>query len=192
MKWAQTTDSFIAPLFEQKNKGKIFWISNKISKQRVHQWRGEEAAILVGVQTIVQDNQQLTIRYWEGKNPLRLIIDPNARTPPDSLILSDKEPAVIFSKEQLGFPNQKKEQVIITPFNLIGILDYCFENQIQSLLVEGGLHTIQSFIDENLWDEARVFTNDKKLKQGIDAPQIKKVLSHSEKIDSDLLTYYFN
>ena len=158
----------------------------------MHQWRGEEAAILVGVQTIVQDNPQLTIRYWEGKNPLRLIIDPNARTPPDSLILSDKEPAVIFSKEQLGFPNQKKEQVIITPFNLIGILDYCFENQIQSLLVEGGLHTIQSFIDENLWDEARVFTNDKKLKQGIDAPQIKKVLSHSEKIDSDLLTYYFN
>jgi diaminohydroxyphosphoribosylaminopyrimidine deaminase/5-amino-6-(5-phosphoribosylamino)uracil reductase len=71
-------------------------------------------------------------------------------------------------------------------------LDYCFENQIQSLLVEGGLHTIQSFIDENLWDEARVFSNDKKLMQGIDAPQIKKAPSHSEKIDSDLLTCYFN
>ena len=192
LKWAQTSDSFIAPLYEQKNKGKIFWISNKISKQRVHQWRGEETAILVGVQTIVQDNPQLTTRDWEGKNPLRLIIDPNARTPPESLILSDKEPAVIFSKVQVSFPNQKKEQVIITPFNLKGIMDYCFENQIQSLLVEGGLHTIQSFIDENLWDEARVFSNDKKIKKGIDAPQIKIVPSHSEKIDSDLLTYYFN
>ena len=93
---------------------------------------------------------------------------------------------------QVSFPNQKKEQVIITPFNLKGIMDYCFENQIQSLLVEGGLQTIQSFIDENLWDEARVFSNDKKIKKGIDAPQIKIVPSHSEKIDSDLLTYYFN
>ena len=90
------------------------------------------------------------------------------------------------------FPNQKKEQVIITTFNLIGILDYCFENQIQSLLVEGGLHTIQSFIDENLWDEARVFSGLVNFKEGTKAPILEAPLLNEENLMGDSLKTYIN
>jgi diaminohydroxyphosphoribosylaminopyrimidine deaminase/5-amino-6-(5-phosphoribosylamino)uracil reductase len=192
LKWAQTKDSFIAPLPVEKNKAEIFWISNPISKQRVHQWRSEEAAILVGVQTIVQDNPQLTTREWKGKNPLRLVLDPNARVPTKSIVVTDKESTIFFTNNKTGTFSGNKKQVVLNSFSLDYILNYCYEKQIQSIIVEGGLKTIQSFIDADLWDEARVFSSEKRLEKGIMAPQIKKSFTRTEQIDSDLLSFYFN
>ncbi|MDG1912759.1 MAG: bifunctional diaminohydroxyphosphoribosylaminopyrimidine deaminase/5-amino-6-(5-phosphoribosylamino)uracil reductase RibD [Flavobacteriaceae bacterium] len=192
LKWAQTKDSFIAPLPSEKNEAEIFWISNPISKQRVHQWRSEEAAILVGVQTLVQDNPQLTTREWNGKNPLRLVLDPNARSPKKSIAVTDKEPTIFFTKNKTEAFSGIKKQVALNPFSINSILNYCYENQIQSIIVEGGLKTIQSFIDTDMWDEARVFTSEKKLDRGVKAPIIKKSFTQTEQIESDLLSFYFN
>ena len=73
LKWAETQDGFIAPL--EQESGKPFWITSPESKKRVHKWRTEEAAILVGTKTVELDNPSLTARLWKGEQPLRVVID---------------------------------------------------------------------------------------------------------------------
>ena len=87
LKWAQTKDHFISPKI--KEKGSIFWITGALAQQRAHQWRSEENAILVGVQTVIDDNPSLTTRHWKGNHPFRFVIYPHNRIPKDSKIMSD-------------------------------------------------------------------------------------------------------
>jgi diaminohydroxyphosphoribosylaminopyrimidine deaminase/5-amino-6-(5-phosphoribosylamino)uracil reductase len=71
-------------------------------------------------------------------------------------------------------------------------MKYCFNDNIQSIIVEGGKKTIQNFIDVNLWDESRVFTSNKKLNRGILAPRLNSEVHSSENFDGDKLNFYFN
>ena len=66
------------------------------------------------------------------------------------------------------------------------------EKEIQSIIVEGGRKTLQNFIDKGYWDEARVFTSNKKLKQGIPSPKFVYEKIKSVSILDDKLDYYFN
>ena len=192
LKWAQTKDNFIAPFQKKTGNPEIFWITNNHSKQRVHKWRSEEAAILVGVQTVINDNPKLTTREWTGNNPLRIVIDPNGRTPKDSKLFQDNIPTLFLTKKPIELFSNKKEQKIISPFSIKNILKECYKLNIQSIIIEGGLRTLESFIKDNLWDEARVFKTDKKLKTGIMAPKLEKKSSQSEMYEGDLLDIYFN
>ena len=192
LKWAQTKDNFIAPFQKKTGNPEIFWITNNHSKQRVHKWRSEEAAILVGVQTVINDNPKLTTREWTGNNPLRIVIDPNGRTPEDSKLFQDNIPTLFLTKKPIKLFSNKKEQKIISPFSIKNILKECYKLNIQSIIIEGGLRTLESFIKDNLWDEARVFKTDKKLKTGIMAPKLEKKSSQSEMYEGDLLDIYFN
>ena len=192
LKWAQTKDNFIAPFQKKTGNPEIFWITNNHSKQRVHKWRSEEAAILVGVQTVINDNPKLTTREWTGNNPLRIVIDPNGRTPMDSKLFQDNIPTLFLTKKPIELFSNKKEQKIISPFSIKNILKECYKLNIQSIIIEGGLRTLESFIKDNLWDEARVFKTDKKLKTGIMAPKLEKKSSQSEMYEGDILDIYFN
>ena len=192
LKWAQTKDNFIAPFQKKMGNPEIFWITNNHSKQRVHKWRSEEAAILVGVQTVINDNPELTTREWTGKNPLRIVIDPNGRTPGDSKLFQDNIPTLFLTKKPIKLFSNKKEQKIISPFSIKNILKECYKLNIQSIIIEGGLRTLESFIKDNLWDEARVFKTDKKIKTGIMAPKLEKKSSQSEMYEGDILDIYFN
>lgn len=192
LKWAQTKDNFIAPFQKKTGNPEIFWITNNHSKQRVHKWRSEEAAILVGVQTVINDNPKLTTREWTGNNPLRIVIDPNGRTPKDSKLFQDNIPTLFLTKKPIKLFSNKKEQKIISPFSIKNILKECYKLNIQSIIIEGGLRTLESFIKDNLWDEARVFKTDKKLKTGIMAPKLEKKSSQSEMYEGDILDIYFN
>ena len=192
LKWAQTKDNFIAPFQKKMGNPEIFWITNNHSKQRVHKWRSEEAAILVGVQTVINDNPKLTTREWTGNNPLRIVIDPNGRTPEDSKLFQDNIPTLFLTKKPIKLFSNKKEQKIISPFSIKNILKECYKLNIQSIIIEGGLRTLESFIKDNLWDEARVFKTDKKLKTGIMAPKLEKKSSQSEMYEGDILDIYFN
>jgi diaminohydroxyphosphoribosylaminopyrimidine deaminase/5-amino-6-(5-phosphoribosylamino)uracil reductase len=190
LKWAQTHDGFIAPL--QKEAAQPFWISNALAKQRVHQWRSEEVSILVGAQTVVDDNPELTTREWPGHNPLRLILDPSGRIPKDAKVLTDGFPSILFnSKNQKSISSSIKEQVVLNPFNLEKLMEYCYEKQLLSLIVEGGQKTLQSFIDLNLWDEARVFNASTTLDQGVKAPLLQSKPQREEKIKDNLFQTYF-
>lgn len=191
LKWAQTADGLIAPK-NSDNKGKVFWISGPLSRKKVHQWRSEEQSILIGVQTAIQDDPQLTTRAWAGKNPIRMVLDPKNRIPENSKLMRDNKPCLLINEQKNEFKNPLKESIRVHPFCMDHFLQKCFELEIQSILVEGGLKTLQNFIDCNLWDEARVFNSPKKMNTGIKAPKWNRTIHHSEKIETDQLDYYFN
>ena len=179
LKWAQTSDGFIA-----KSDGSSKWISNDISRTLVHKWRSEELGILVGAKTVNSDNPKLNVRSWDGKDPIRVIIDPNNRSSNKNDILSDTLPTLIYNIKREG-KVQNKQFVRLLEFDLVNILKDILSRGISSIMVEGGSFTLQSFIENNLWDEARVFVSDGKFKNGIKAPKIK--LSNPQKIGSDQL-----
>ena len=179
LKWAQTSDGFIA-----KSDGSSKWISNDISRTLVHKWRSEELGILVGATTVNSDNPKLNVRSWNGKDPIRVIIDPNNRSSNKNDILSDTLPTLIYNKKRES-KVQNKQFVRLSEFNIINILKDILSKGISSIMVEGGSFTLQSFIENNLWDEARVFVSGGKFKNGIKAPKIK--LSNPQKIGSDQL-----
>ena len=192
LKWAKTADDFIAPIDKEKKSRKVFWISNAYSRKIVHKWRSQEAAILVGVQTVINDNPKLTNRHYKGNNPLRLVFDPNNRTPAKSFVIEDKEPTIFFNKEkQMDLINGKK-YIIIKPYNIRKFFLFCYLNNIQSVIIEGGKTTLEKFIESGYWDEARVFTSPKKIENGISSPNINKKVSFSKNVKGDQLDFYFN
>jgi diaminohydroxyphosphoribosylaminopyrimidine deaminase/5-amino-6-(5-phosphoribosylamino)uracil reductase len=93
LKWAQTDDGFIA-----LPKGIPLKISNEITDQLVHRWRSEEAAIIVGTNTAINDNPSLTNRLWGGANPIRIIIDKNLKVPTDHKIYDQSSVTYIFNE----------------------------------------------------------------------------------------------
>ena len=176
LKWAQTRDGFIAPL--QQEQQKPVWISNAFSQQLTHLWRAQEGAILVGKHTVEKDNPSLTTRHWVGDNPLRLVID-NDHVLPKTLAVFQGDPAVVLTiSPNCSMPKQ--------------VCNYLYERQIQSLIVEGGAQVLQQFIDEGLWDEARIFVGDTRFSEGLSAPQLQGDLQAIQPIATDLLLIYRN
>ena len=173
LKWAQTLDGFIAPKI--KNKKKPVWISNAQSRQLNHKWRTQEQAILVGINTVLEDNPSLTARDWKGQNPIRIILDKNE----------------IHSKEHNVF-NNDVETLLIKETDAKAICKKLYQANINSLIVEGGAKTLQLFINSGLWDEARVFTGNKEFHEGIKAPKFYGELICEEHIEDDILKIYSN
>lgn len=194
LKWAQTQDGFIA-----KNDDKQNWISNRLCKKLSHKWRTEEMAIMVGTNTVLIDNPQLTAREWTGKNPVRVAIDRNLRfdTPEfqESLYLFDRESASIVFTEK-DPPNEFYHKIACKNYGekelIPQILSILHQKQIQSVIVEGGATLLASFIDANLWDEARVFVGNVFFGKGLNAPNLLQTPSSQEKIGDNLLYYYRN
>lgn len=170
LKWAQSQDGFIAPLAETRNKKSPFFLSSKEDQILVHQWRTEEAAILIGAETAVADNPQLTARWVEGNHPARIILDPKKRLPRSLKVFDVTAPTHQLTYSQLGLQNTASPKVFLK-----AAMDYLFQKGYQSVFVEGGRSTLQQFIDLDLWDEARIFSTTVVLKEGIPAPQIEQL-----------------
>ena len=179
LKWAQTEDRFLA-----KEDGSSKWISSDISRTLVHKWRSEETGILIGVNTAINDNPTLNVRSWKGQNPIRILIDPQNRCNKNQTLLKDSLVTLIYNKE-ISKEVNKKHFIKLDQFNLKNILKNIYERGISSILVEGGAKTLNSFIENNLWDEARVFQSKMKFIKGIKAP--KTNIKNSKKIGDDLL-----
>jgi len=173
LKWAETADGFIAP--SNKSEKKPVWITNKYSRQLVHKWRAEEQAILVGTNTVIEDNPSLTTRDWEGKNPIRIVLDKNE----------------ILSKNLKVFDGKAKT-VLIKDSSAENICNLLFETNINSVIIEGGSKTLQLFIESGFWDEARVFTGKSTFKEGVKAPILKGKLISEVQIVDDTLKIYVN
>jgi len=189
LKWAETKDGFIAP-FNQES-GKPFWITTLESKKLVHKWRTEEASILIGTNTAENDNPSLTARLWAGNQPLRLIMDRSLRLPNNLNVFDESIKTLVFTEQSKENSGLTEYQVI--DFNSIHqeIMDVLYQRRIHSVIIEGGQKTMQSFIDADLWDEARVFVGDTNLKKGVIAPQLKGQSVSEEYISTDLLKYYY-
>ena len=169
LKWAQTEDGFFAPA-----DGSQFWITGEESRELVHQWRGEEDAILVGKNTALADNPQLNVRYGNGKLPKRLVIDRRLELPLDLKLFDQSVETFIFNEVETKFDGNLK-YISLEDFDYYVpqyILYQLYLQDIQSIIIEGGANTLTHFIKDGLWDEARVFTGSVTLKQGIQAPVI--------------------
>jgi len=162
LKWAETDDGIISP--KHKNNNRPYWISNDVSRQYVHKWRSQEHAILVGSKTVDFDNPQLNSRNWDNNSPIKIVIG-NPK---------------IKSKDTLYIHNGND-------LNIKNITNFLHKKNIQSVLVEGGNKTLKTFIENNLWDEARVFKSKNKLKKGVLAPKINGTKFYEENIKDDNL-----
>jgi diaminohydroxyphosphoribosylaminopyrimidine deaminase/5-amino-6-(5-phosphoribosylamino)uracil reductase len=188
LKWAQTQDGFIAV-----EKGNSKWISNEASRMLVHKWRSEEQAILVGTNTAKTDNPQLTTRNWPGKDPLRIVIDSELTLPKNLHLFDHIVPTIVFnSKIDAEEPNLSYVKIDFGKNLIFEMLDKLYELKIQSVLIEGGAFTLHQFIDQKLWDEARVFTGQKNFGKGIAAPKFNAKPISKSLIKGDLLQVFRN
>ena len=190
LKWAQTKDLFIANAGFKKQV-----ISNEFTNRFTHRLRAEEAAIIVGTNTARYDDPSLTVRNWPGKNPLRIVIDKQLSLSPNLVVNKQGTSTIIlnFLREEHRnnihfFKLSEKENILDQLMNLL------FENNINSLVVEGGAQLLQSFIDKALWDEAMVITNNTlNTGAGIAAPVLTMgKLFHQFNILSDKIELFKN
>lgn len=180
LKWAETQDGFISP--ETRNEQKPVWITNKYSRQLVHKWRAEEQAILVGTKTVLEDNPSLTVRDWTGKNPVRVVLDKKNKLSRDYQVFNEEAETLIISDNEIDFSTNLAAQ----------ICSYLHNKNIQSIIIEGGRQTLQTFIDENIWDEARVFIGKSTFRKGVKAPNILGEIQSKTLIIDDILKIYSN
>lgn len=191
LKWAQTNDKFIDRKRENSSQ-KPLAITNQHYNTLVHRWRTEEDGILVGTNTVMLDNPQLTARLWSGRNPVRICLDENLCIAPESRILDGQATTIIINSQKdstegnLLFCKADFNGNIVTQ-----ILDILYQHEIQSVIVEGGAQTLRSFISQGLWDEARVFTSNQIIGSGIMAPEFNfSADEHETNGDVSLDTYY--
>ncbi|MHB1105304.1 MAG: RibD family protein, partial [Lutibacter sp.] len=195
LKWAETPDGFIDELRDSTSEKSPNWISNTYSQQLVHKMRAEEQAILVGTNTALNDNPKLNARNWFGLDPVRIVLDKSLKIPSHyhlmdgsvkTIVITEKTPDKSVNVntyfEQINFSNNLAEQIC-------AIL---YHHEIQSVIIEGGAQTLQTFIAENLWDEAFVFVGNTKFENGLKAPELKKAPNEIRKISEDALKIYVN
>jgi diaminohydroxyphosphoribosylaminopyrimidine deaminase/5-amino-6-(5-phosphoribosylamino)uracil reductase len=193
LKWSQTSDGFIDRERNLENSEGINWISGESARQWVHKWRSEEQAILVGTRTALHDDPELTVRHWEGRNPLRLVIDREGRLPRRLKLFNNQADTRVFTS--ISGKDSKRPGYVRVPSGedyIPFILDYLHGQEIQSLMVEGGAALLDSFIRTGMWDEARVFTGRVSFGGGLPAPEIRGDPVERTVVDGDVLEIYRN
>ena len=187
LKWAQTADGFIA----RKNYD-AKWISNEQSRQLGHKWRTEEDAILVGYNTVKYDNPLLTARSWPGRSPIRVIIDPLLKLEQSSKVFNGHEKVYLINK----LDDREEENICrvkVDEHSLVSdVLSYLWEQNIGSIIIEGGTKTINEFLAAGIWDEARIFTAINTFGEGILAPFIDFEPDEEQNIIDDRLSTIYN
>ena len=161
LKWAESLDGFI---YNETRP----WITNEAMRNLVHKWRSEESAIMVGTNTVLIDNPKLNVRAYSGKNPLRVTIDENHKLPKNLHFLDNSQSTKIYETADIS-----------------EILSDLHSQKIQSVIVEGGVKLLQSFIEKNLWDEARILTGNKQLFSGLKAPKVQGKEIFSTEVEGD-------
>jgi diaminohydroxyphosphoribosylaminopyrimidine deaminase / 5-amino-6-(5-phosphoribosylamino)uracil reductase len=186
LKWAQSTNRLINSHSEQRT-----FISNEYSNRLVHKWRSEEAGILVGRNTAQHDNPSLTSRLYKGRNPVRIVLDSYC-TLSREMKLFNGEAKTIVINSQKGSTEEHAFYCKVQAMEIVDVLQACYEQNINSILVEGGSKTLQSFINCSLWDEARVITNETMfIKEGIAAPTLVNAsINRTERLIFDRIDYY--
>lgn len=193
LKWAETSDGFIDRIRCSGAPEGPNWITDPLTKVLVHKWRTEEQAILVGTNTAMNDNPQLTSREWPGKQPFRIVPDIDLRLSSTLHIFDQKVPTIIFSantsrhcvpnieyqfSEKVDFPEK--------------VMEFCYQRKIQSIFIEGGSRMISSFMQKGLWDEARVFKAKVSFGEGVRAPRRPGDYQYYQVIGNSELFIYYN
>lgn len=169
LKWAESTDKFIDIC---RKGGNPIIFSNSLTTMVTHKRRAEHTAIMVGTHTAKLDNPSLTVRNWYGNSPVRIVLDRKQNLPSSLHLFDGTVPTLVFT-EQPHTPHHNVEYLSINyKLDILPqIMQILYKRGLQSLLVEGGRELLQSFIDENLWDEAFVEESSMRLFSGVQAPE---------------------
>lgn len=190
LKWAQSSDKKMA-----NNSSERLLISNEYSNRLVHQWRSESDAILVGTNTAMLDNPVLNNRLWSGKSPKRLVLDISLRLPATLQLFDQQNETIILNGIKNEVVGKNQFHLLNLDENVIRqIVHKANELNLQSILVEGGAKLLQAFINEGLWDEARVICNEELvISNGLAAPLLMNHhLENKEKMGTDTISYFTN
>ncbi len=187
LKWAQTADGFIDRK-RNDNTQPALQISNEHSKRLLHKWRNEEQAIMVGTNTARLDNPRLDVRLVSGKNPLRIVLDKNLELAESLHLFDGSQLTLVFTSKKRAVQTDVEFIAIDFEKNVLQqVMSVLHDKQIQSVIVEGGSKLVQNFIDENLWDEARVFISETFIVDGVAAPKLNAEPMSIDTIESDKL-----
>ena len=169
-KWAQTLDGFLARPAEQGR-----WVSGREAMAHVHRLRGLSDGVLVGIGTVLADDPLLTSRSGSQKQPARVVLDSNLRTPADSQLAETTElsPVIVattapgIGRDPAGAEELRSKGVELLELpadrngrvNLPALLDELGKRQWTYLLVEGGSAVLASFVETRLADELLAFVS---------------------------------
>ncbi len=195
LKWAQSADGFLDAKRVLGDGQSPARLSSPISAIAVHALRSQVDAILVGYQTALLDNPKLTLRHWTGRMPLRVVIDPKGVLPKSLALFDGAHPTLVFVEdlpegdllENIAYAPLDGETPVVEQ-----VLKALSARKIEHLLVEGGANTLQAFIDQNVWDEARVEQSPVVLYEGVAAPLLRACCVSHEQVDRSVILHYKN
>jgi len=176
LKWAQSADGYIAPP-NGTGQATPISVSSPHTQIRVHHLRACHQAILVGRVTAETDNPSLTVRHWAGNQPLRIAFDRHAQLKGELNLFDGKAPTLIVGEHD---DTQRKANhtydFMEADYKLNPItqlMEYLDSHNVQSLLVEGGKKVLESFIHQELWDQAHVEIGNNTFGGGVAAPSLQ-------------------
>lgn len=188
LKYAQSLNAYFAAIEPQQK-----WITNSISKQLVHKWRTEEQGILVGNNTAEIDRPQLNARLWKGNQPIRMLISKKLGLGAENFAKTQLK-TLIFTEETKE--NTENVDYVYVDFKenvLAQIMHHLHQIEVQSIIIEGGVYTLNRFIESNLWDEARILTGNIAWESGIKSPELSQSkLQFQTKLGEDFYQLYVN
>ena len=193
LKWAETADGFVDSIRANSTEPSLK-ITSEAANILVHKWRAEEAAIMVGKNTALLDNPSLTTRKYEGKNPIRILLDGKLETPSDSNIFSNEAETILFCERTKSETRNPRHETITVESvrDLESVLTELYNRNIQSVIVEGGPSLHASFYEAELWDEIRRFVSQTTIKNGVKAIELNLSPEFETKVGNNRLLTYRN
>lgn len=192
LKWAQTLDGYM-DIDRSDPKIPFRWISNDRLKMLVHKWRTEEDGLLVGYTTASNDNPQLNVREWTGRNPVRMVLDEKLKLPRNLHLFDGQYPTLVFTAKKKESQHNLEYITIDFTINIIAqINEVLYQRGIQSLIVEGGRELLDSYLESSCWDEARVLEGNQFFGKGLRGPDFKGQLVSSIMVNMDRLLVFSN
>jgi diaminohydroxyphosphoribosylaminopyrimidine deaminase/5-amino-6-(5-phosphoribosylamino)uracil reductase len=173
LKWAQSADGYIDIKRNRNQKAEPNWITGKSERILVHKWRASEQAVLVGAGTIRSDHPQLNVRYWKGQSPIRIILSRSGNL--ENYFTENETNGTVISFTYNAKAYIKGAKRIDLKDNIassLQVTEYLYNTDVQSLFIEGGAEVLTHFIENGLWDEARIFTGLINFNGGVKAPLI--------------------
>jgi diaminohydroxyphosphoribosylaminopyrimidine deaminase / 5-amino-6-(5-phosphoribosylamino)uracil reductase len=173
LKWAQSADGYIDIIRNSNSPAEPNWITGRSERVLVHKWRADEEAILVGAGTVRAENPRLNVRYWEGNDPIKIILSRSGNL--GKYLTENETNCTVFAYNFHSEGETGRVKNIKLKKNIessVQVIQYLYNEQIQSLFVEGGAEILNHFIENGSWDEARVFTGMVNFNTGVKAPSI--------------------
>ncbi len=163
LKWAQSADGFIDKIRIDAQMPQLK-VSSGDSLTAMHKFRAGESAIMVGPNTAVMDNPSLTVRLAEGKQPLRILLDRDLCVPQSAKLYDGTTQTLVLTQTKPDYELPNVEFAACEfhqdgSVNLTSMFAILYQHGVESLIVEGGRLLLQSFLDNDLWDELRIETN---------------------------------